>query len=452
MSFLSSSHRPPSAVRRPPFTQSHGASMRVLIIGSGGREHALAWKVAQSTRVETVYVAPGNAGTALEARVENVDIAVDDVQGLVAFAKRERIDLTIVGPEAPLVIGVVDAFESEGLRCFGPKKDAARLEASKAFTKAFLKRYTIPSAAYATFTKATFDEAWVRAQRAPLVVKADGLAAGKGVIICNSVEEAVASARSMFDGQFGAAGDTIVIEEFLEGEEASFIVMVDGKNILPLATSQDHKRLQDGDRGPNTGGMGAYSPAPVVTPAIHARIMREVIEPTVRGLAADGTPYTGFLYAGIMIAKDGTPNVLEFNCRFGDPETQPIMARLITDLTELCDAALDGKLDTAAASWDARAALGVVIAAGGYPDSVRKGDVIRGLDDATRLPGKIFHAGTKLVDRNVVTNGGRVLCAVGLGANVLEAQAAAYALCDAIEFEQMQFRRDIGFRAIAREV
>ncbi|NLG78173.1 MAG: phosphoribosylamine--glycine ligase [Xanthomonadaceae bacterium] len=425
--------------------------MKVLIIGSGGREHALAWKVAQSTRVDAVYVAPGNAGTALEARVQNVDVAVDDIAGLVAFAQRERIDLTIVGPEAPLVIGVVDAFEAAGLRCFGPKKDAARLEASKAFTKAFLERHSIPSAAYATFTKATFDEAWVRAQRAPLVVKADGLAAGKGVIVCDSAAEAIASVRKMFDGHFGTAGDTVVIEEFLEGEEASFIAMVDGEHILPLATSQDHKRLEDGDRGPNTGGMGAYSPAPVVTPAIHERIMREVMEPTVRGLAAEGTPYTGFLYAGIMIAKDGTPNVLEFNCRFGDPETQPILTRLVSDLTVLCDAALDGKLDSVEASWDARAALGVVLAAAGYPETVRKGDVIRGLEDAARLPGKVFHAGTKLVDGNVVTNGGRVLCAVGLGGTVSEAQKAAYALCETIRFEGMQYRRDIGHRAIARE-
>ncbi len=426
--------------------------MKVLIIGSGGREHALAWKVAQSTRVERVYVAPGNAGTALEARVQNVDIAVDDVQGLLAFAQRERIDLTIVGPEAPLVIGVVDAFQAAGLRCFGPKKAAARLEGSKAYTKEFLKRHSIPTAAYATFTKATFDEAWVRTQRAPLVVKADGLASGKGVIICDSAEQAIATAHSMFDGKFGAAGETVVIEEFLEGEETSFIVIADGEHILPLATSQDHKRLQDGDRGPNTGGMGAYSPAPAVTPAIHERIMREVMEPTIRGLASDGTPYTGFLYAGIMIAQDGTPNVLEFNCRFGDPETQPIMTRLVSDLTELCEAALDGKLDSVEASWDARAALGVVLAAEGYPDNVRKGDVIRGLEDAARLPGKVFHAGTKLVDGNVVTSGGRVLCAVGLGISVREAQAAAYALCDAIRFEGMQYRRDIGHRAIAREI
>lgn len=425
--------------------------MRVLIIGSGGREHALAWKVAQSSRVEKVFVAPGNAGTALEARVKNVAIAVDDVPALVAFAQHENIGLTIVGPEIPLVIGVVDAFQAAGLRCFGPRKEAARLEGSKAFTKDFLQRHRIPTAAYATFTKSTFDESWLRAQRAPLVVKADGLAAGKGVIICESVEAAIESARAMFDGQFGSAGDRVVVEEFLEGEEASFIVMVDGAHILTLATSQDHKRRDDGDRGPNTGGMGAYSPAPVVTEAIHERIMREVIEPTVKGLAADGTPYTGFLYAGLMIAQDGTPNVLEFNCRFGDPETQPIMTRLVSDLTELCDAALDGRLDEVRATWDPRAAVGVVLAAGGYPDSIRKGDVIRGLDDASRLPGKVFHAGTTLVDGAVVTSGGRVLCAVGLGSSVSQAQHAAYALCDAVHFEGMQYRRDIGYRAVARE-
>ena len=425
--------------------------MRVLIIGSGGREHALAWKVAQSARVDQVFVAPGNAGTALEARVQNVDIAVEDIDGLVAFAKQQQIALTIVGPEVPLVMGVVDAFQAAGLRCFGPRKEAAQLEGSKAYTKDFLRRYGIPTAAYATFTKSSFDADWVRAQRAPLVVKADGLAAGKGVIICETTEAAIESAQAMFEGQFGAAGDKVVIEEFLEGEEASFIVMVDGKNVLTLATSQDHKRRDDGDRGPNTGGMGAYSPAPVVTPAINDRIMREVIEPTVRGLAADGTPYTGFLYAGLMIASDGTPNVLEFNCRFGDPETQPIMTRLVSDLTELCDAALDGRLNEVEATWDARAAVGVVIAAGGYPDTVRKGDVIRGLDDAARLPGKIFHAGTKLIDGNAVTSGGRVLCAVGLGTSVSEAQRAAYALCDVVKFEGMQYRRDIGYRAVARE-
>ncbi len=425
--------------------------MKVLIIGSGGREHAFAWKVAQSPRVTEVFVAPGNAGTALEARVTNVDIAVDDIPGLVNFASRERIDLTIVGPEAPLVLGVVDAFEAAGLRCFGPHRRAAQLEGSKAFTKDFLTRHRIPTAAYATFTKANFDEAWVRKQRAPLVVKADGLAAGKGVIICQTIDEAIASAKAMFDGQFGAAGNTVVIEEFLEGEEASFIAIVSGTDILALATSQDHKRRDDGDQGPNTGGMGAYSPAPVVTPDIYARIMSEVMEPTVRGLISDGTPYLGFLYAGLMIAADGTPNVLEFNCRFGDPETQPIMMRLKSDLTQLCDAAIDKGLKQTEAYWDDRAAVGVVLAAGGYPDAIRKGDVIHGLEAAAQLPGKVFHAGTKLDGDQVTTNGGRVLCAVGLGDTVHAAQQAAYALADRIHWDGIQYRRDIGYRAIARE-
>ena len=425
--------------------------MRVLILGSGGREHAFAWKVAQSPRVTAIFVAPGNAGTALESRVQNVDIAADDVPKLVEFAKREHIDLTIVGPEAPLVVGVVDAFTAAGLRCFGPSKLAAQLEGSKAFTKDFLKRHRIPTAAYATFTKTNFDAAWVRQQRAPLVVKADGLAAGKGVIICETTEEAIRSTQAMFAGQFGAAGDKVVIEEFLHGEEASFIAIVSGTDILPLATSQDHKRLQDADRGPNTGGMGAYSPAPVVTDEIHARIMREVMEPTVRGLMSDGTPYLGFLYAGIMIAPDGTPNVLEFNCRFGDPETQPIMMRLQSDLVDLCEAALDKRLARIEAKWDPRAALGIVLAAGGYPDAVRKGDAISGLERAAKLPGKVFHAGTTLKGDQVITNGGRVLCAVGLGESVSDAQGAAYALADSIKWEGLQYRRDIGYRAIERE-
>ena len=425
--------------------------MRVLILGSGGREHAFAWKIANTPRVKAVFVAPGNAGTALEPGVRNVDIAADDIPRLIEFAKREKIDLTLVGPEAPLVIGVTDAFEAAGLRCFGPRKLAARLEGSKAFTKEFLRRHRIPTAAYATFTQANFDADWVRAQRAPLVVKADGLAAGKGVIICATTEEAIASAQAMFDGQFGAAGNTVVIEEFLEGEEASFIAIVSGEHILPLATSQDHKRRDDGDQGPNTGGMGAYSPAPVVTDELHERIMREVMRPTARGLISDGTPYIGFLYAGLMIAPDGTPNVLEFNCRFGDPETQPILSRLNTDLTELCEAALDGHLDKSTAQWDPRAALGVVLAAGGYPDAIRKGDEIHGLDDAAVLPGKVFHAGTTLSEGKVVTSGGRVLCAVGLGTTVSDAQRAAYALCDKIHWEGMQYRRDIGYRAVQRE-
>jgi phosphoribosylamine--glycine ligase len=425
--------------------------VKVLIVGSGGREHALAWKVAQSPKVSEVLVAPGNGGTATEPRVRNVDVAAEDVPALVAMAKAEKVGLTIIGPEAPLVIGVVDAFIAAGLRCFGPRQAAAQLEGSKAYTKEFLKRHGIPTAAYATFTRDNFDPAWVRAQRTPIVVKASGLAAGKGVVIVDSAEEAIATAQSMFGGQFGSAGDEVVIEEFLPGEEASFIVMADGKNILTMATSQDHKRLKDADAGPNTGGMGAYSPAPVVDRAMHERIMREVIEPTIRGLAKDGTPYTGFLYAGIMVHPDGTPNVLEYNCRFGDPETQPIMMRLRSDLVDLCEAALDKRLDSVHADWDPRAALGVVLAAGGYPDSVRKGDAIAGLDAAARLPGKVFHAGTRAQDGQVLTSGGRVLCAVGLGDSVSAAQAQAYALVDRISWTGMQCRRDIGYRAIARE-
>jgi phosphoribosylamine--glycine ligase len=426
--------------------------MKVLIVGSGGREHALAWKCAQASRVTEVLVAPGNAGTATEPKVRNVDVAADDIQGLVRLAEDEAVDLTIIGPEGPLVIGVVDSFKSRGLKCFGPTRKPAQLEGSKAFTKEFLKRHGIPTAASQTFTQDNFDPSYVQKQRTPIVVKASGLAAGKGVVICETAAEAIATARSMFAGQFGDAGNEVVIEEFLEGEEASFIVMADGKNILPFASSQDHKRRDDGDHGPNTGGMGAYSPAPVVTPAMHARIMKQVIEPTIKGLEKDGMPYTGFLYAGIMVAPDGTPNVLEFNCRFGDPETQPIMMRLKSDLTELCEAALDGRLDKVKAQWDERAALGIVLAAGGYPDTPRKGDVIQGLDDAAKLPGKVFHAGTQLDDEgNIVTNGGRVLCAVGLGANVREAQREAYALADAIHWNGLQYRRDIGYRAVERE-
>jgi phosphoribosylamine--glycine ligase len=426
--------------------------MKVLVIGGGGREHALAWKLAQSPRVAEVLVAPGNAGTALEARCRNVDVPAEDVPGLVSLARREGVALTIVGPEAPLVLGVVDAFSEAGLRCFGPRRAAAQLEGSKAFTKAFLDRHGIPTAAYRRFTRADFDPAWVRRQRTPIVVKADGLAAGKGVVIAASADEAVSTIEAMFAGSLGAAGETVVVEEFLEGEEASFIVMVDGEHVLPLATSQDHKRIGDGDTGPNTGGMGAYSPAPVVTPAVHDRAMREVIWPTVRGLAAEGTPYTGFLYAGLMVAPDGTPNVLEFNCRFGDPETQPIMARLRSDLVDLCEAALDGRLDEVDARWDPRAAVGVVLAAAGYPDTPRKGDVIAGLDEAAALPGKVFHAGTRLDERGrVLTSGGRVLCAVGLGESVAAAQAQAYALAGRIRWNGLQYRRDIGWRAVARE-
>ena len=424
--------------------------MKVLIVGGGGREHALAWKCAQSPRVHEVFVAPGNAGTALEPKVRNVAIPADDIDALLAFAAREDVALTIVGPEGPLVAGIVDRFAAADRACFGPSRAAARLEGSKAFTKDFLERHRIPTASYAAFTKDTFDPAYIRAQRLPVVVKADGLAAGKGVVICETHEAAIETASAMLGGSFGSAGRTIVIEEFLSGEEVSFIVIASGQSVLPLATSQDHKRRDDGDRGPNTGGMGAYSPAPIVTPALHARIMHDVIEPTLRGLRADGNPYQGFLYAGLMIAADGTPNVLEFNCRFGDPETQPILMRLQSDLVDLCEAALAGALPTEA-RWDPRAALGVVMAAGGYPDGYRQGDPIIGLDAAARLPGKVFHAGTRADGAQIVTAGGRVLCAVGLGDTVAAAQAQAYQLVHAIHWDQVQYRHDIGYRAIERE-
>ena len=425
--------------------------MKILIVGGGGREHALAWKCAQSPRVRQVFVAPGNAGTALESNISNVDIAADDINALLEFAAREDVELTVIGPEGPLVAGIVDRFAAANRPCFGPTRAAARLEGSKAFTKEFLKRHGIPTASYATFTAADFDADYVRAQRVPLVVKADGLAAGKGVIICDTHESAIATATAILGGSFGAAGNTIVIEEFLQGEEVSFIVVAHDQQVIPLATSQDHKRRDDGDFGPNTGGMGAYSPAPIVTPALHARIMREVIRPTLRGLAGDGNPYTGFLYAGLMIGEDGVPKVLEFNCRFGDPETQPILMRLKSDLVALCEAARTGTLDDFDVQWDARAALGVVMAAGGYPDAYRKGDTIDGLEAAVRLPGKVFHAGTRFDGSRVVTAGGRVLCAVGLGDTVGAAQQQAYALVDAIHWDLVQYRRDIGYRAIARE-
>jgi len=424
--------------------------MKILIVGGGGREHALAWKCAQSPRVQEVIVAPGNAGTALEPKVRNADVAAEDSEGLLALAARENIDLTIIGPEGPLVAGIVDRFKAAGRACFGPSRAAARLEGSKAFTKDFLERHAIPSASYATFTRDTFDPAYIRAQRLPVVVKADGLAAGKGVVICETHEAAIEAATGMLGGSFGAAGQTIVVEEFLEGEEVSFIVIASDQTVLPLATSQDHKRRDDGDLGPNTGGMGAYSPAPIVTPALHARIMREVIEPTLRGLRTDGNPYMGFLYAGLMIAADGTPNVLEFNCRFGDPETQPILARLQSDLVDLCEAALSGTLGKVDARWDPRAALGVVMAAGGYPDAYRKGDPISGLDAAAKLPGKVFHAGTRAEGTQIVTAGGRVLCAVGLGDDVGAAQTQAYDLVHKIHWNLVQYRRDIGYRAIDR--
>jgi phosphoribosylamine--glycine ligase len=431
--------------------------MKVLVIGGGGREHALAWKAAQSARVDVVYVAPGNAGTAREAKLENVAIGAEDLDGLLRFAQEQAIDLTIVGPEAPLVAGVVDRFQAAGLRCFGPSQAAAQLEGSKAFTKDFLARHQIPTAAYQTFTEIDPALAYLKAQGAPIVIKADGLAAGKGVIVAMTEAEAEAAIRDMLAGNaFGEAGHRVVIEEFLEGEEASFIVMVDGKNILPMATSQDHKRVGDGDSGPNTGGMGAYSPAPVVTPEVHARILREVIEPTVQGMASEGHPYTGFLYAGLMIDASGAPKVIEYNCRFGDPETQPIMLRLQSDLTELCDAALDGRLHQTEAQWDARASLGVVLAAGGYPNDYAKGDVISGLDaaDAAAAQGdqKVFHAGTaNNAEGDVTTSGGRVLCATALGTTVAEAQAKAYALAELIQWKGCFMRRDIGYRAIARE-
>ncbi|MFC5076272.1 Phosphoribosylamine--glycine ligase [Vibrio thalassae] len=426
--------------------------MNVLIIGAGGREHALGWKVAQNPNVETVFVAPGNAGTALEPKLENVAIDVEDIQGLVAFAKEKNIELTIVGPEAPLVIGVVDAFQEAGLAIFGPTQAAAQLEGSKAFTKDFLARHAIPTGAYANFTEIEPALAYVREQGAPIVVKADGLAAGKGVIVAMTLEEAEDAIKDMLAGNaFGDAGSRVVIEEFLDGEEASFIVMVDGENVLPMATSQDHKRVGDKDTGPNTGGMGAYSPAPVVTQDIHNRIMEEVIYPTVRGMASEGNPYTGFLYAGLMIDKDGTPKVIEYNCRFGDPETQPIMMRMQSDMVELCQAAIDKKLDQVESKWDPRASIGIVLAAGGYPASYHKGDVISGLPTKDIEGEKIFHAGTTNKDGNVVTNGGRVLCATALGNTVSEAQARAYELTKQIRWDGMFHRNDIGYRAIARE-
>lgn len=426
--------------------------MQVLIIGSGGREHALAWKVAQNPQVETIYVAPGNAGTALEHKVQNVNIGITDIPALVAFAQDKAIELTIVGPEAPLVIGVVDAFRAAGLPIFGPTQGAAQLEGSKAFTKDFLARHNIPTAAYANFTEIEPALAYVREKGAPIVVKADGLAAGKGVIVAMTLQEAEDAIQDMLAGNaFGSAGSRVVVEEFLDGEEASFIVMVDGENALPMATSQDHKRVGDADTGPNTGGMGAYSPAPVVTQEIHDRVMREVIYPTVRGMAAEGNTYTGFLYAGLMIDKTGAPKVIEYNCRFGDPETQPIMMRLQSDLVELCQAAIAGKLDQVESKWDPRASIGVVLAAGGYPGDYAKGDVISGLPTQDTAGQKVFHAGTETQGDQVVTNGGRVLCATALGNTVLEAQQRAYQLADQINWNGMFCRRDIGYRAIARE-
>jgi phosphoribosylamine--glycine ligase len=426
--------------------------MKVLIIGSGGREHALAWKCAQSPRVDEVLVAPGNAGTAREDKTRNVAVSADDTEALAALARQENVALTIVGPEAPLVAGLVDRFQELGLPCFGPTAAAAQLEGSKAFTKDFMARHGIPSAAYRNFTELEPALAYIREQGAPIVIKADGLAAGKGVIVAHTLEEAEQAATGMLEGgDFGDAGSRIVVEEFLDGEEASFIVVTDGTAVLPMATSQDHKARDEGDTGPNTGGMGAYSPAPVVTPDVAERIMNEVIRPTLEGMKADGHPYLGFLYAGLMIMADGSPKVIEFNCRMGDPETQPIMARLKSDLVDICQSTLDGHLAERDAAWDTRAALGVVLAAGGYPGSYAKGEVISGLDNVDSDTQKVFHAGTKTDGGNVLTSGGRVLCVVGLGDTVAQAAQDAYAAVDKINWEAMYFRRDIGHRAIARE-
>ena len=422
--------------------------MKLLVIGGGGREHAMAWKLAQSPRVQKVFVAPGNGGTATENGLENV--AITQIPELLAFAKKEGVHLTVVGPEAPLADGVVDAFSDAGLRIFGPRRAAAQLEASKDFAKAFMVRHGLPTARYATFTAAAEAKAYIEKHGAPIVIKADGLAAGKGVVVAMTKPEALAAIDAMLgDRKLGAAGERVVIEEFLEGEEASFIVMSDGVNVLPLATSQDHKRLRDGDQGPNTGGMGAYSPAPIVTPKLHARVMREIIGPAIQGMAKDGTPYVGFLYAGLMIDASGTPKTLEFNCRLGDPETQPIILRLKSDLYDLVDHALTGTLDRVRAEWDRRSALGVVLAAHGYPDEPRKGDRIEGLpkpsDDC-----RVFHAGTRKDGKAVVTNGGRVLCVTALGDSVKMARTRAYEAVDQIKFAGMQYRKDIGHRALKR--
>ena len=425
--------------------------MNILIIGNGGREHALAWKAAQSPLADKVYVAPGNAGTALESNLENVAISATDIPALLAFAQSHDIDLTIVGPEAPLVIGVVDAFQAAGLKIFGPSQAAAQLEGSKAFTKDFLARHNIPSAEYQTFTEVEPALAYLRSKGAPIVIKADGLAAGKGVIVAMTLQEAEDAVQDMLAGNaFGDAGHRIVVEEFLEGEEASFIVMVDGENVVPMATSQDHKRVGDGDTGPNTGGMGAYSPAPVVTDEIHQRAMDQVIWPTVRGMAAEGNTYVGFLYAGLMISADGQPKVIEFNCRFGDPETQPIMLRLRSDLIELCLAGAEGKLGEKTSEWDERPALGVVLAAGGYPGDYNNGEIIQGLPQQESADGKVFHAGTRMQGDDVVTSGGRVLCVTALGETVAQAQQRAYQLAEGIQWPGSFCRKDIGYRAIAR--
>ena len=426
--------------------------MKILIIGNGGREHALAWKCAQSTLVDEVLVAPGNAGTARENNIRNIAVAADDIEALASLAQREGVDMTIVGPEAPLVAGIADRFGELDLPCFGPTAAAAQLEGSKAYSKDFLARHNIPTAAYQNFTDLQPALDYIREQGAPIVVKADGLAAGKGVIVATSLEEAEAAATDMLHGgSFGDAGARIVIEEFLDGEEASFIIITDGTAILPLATSQDHKARDEGDSGPNTGGMGAYSPAPVVTAEIEERIMELVIRPTLQGMRAEGRNYLGFLYAGLMIMPDGTPRVIEFNCRLGDPETQPIMTRLKSDLVAICSATLDGSLARQSADWDSRAALGVVLAAGGYPRSYARGKPISGLDEADSATQKVFHAGTALDEDGVVTSGGRVLCVVGLGDTVADAAQRAYDSVDKIDWEGVYCRRDIGHRAIARE-
>ena len=425
--------------------------MKILVIGSGGREHALAWKLRQSAGVNEVLVAPGNAGTAIEPGLRNVDVAADDCAGLLALAQREAVDFTLVGPELPLVAGIVDDFTAAGMPCFGPSKAAAQLEGSKAFSKDFLQRYGIPTAAHATFTDVNEASEYVRAQGAPIVIKADGLAAGKGVVVATDESQALAAVRDMLAGNvFGEAGHKVVVEEFLAGEEASFICLCDGVHAIPFASSQDHKARDDGDKGPNTGGMGAYSPAPVVTRQVHAAVMREVIEPTLAGMAKDGAPYTGFLYAGLMIDDEGRPKVIEFNCRFGDPEAQPVMMRLQSDLLQACQAAVAGKLADAQLQFDQRVALGVVMAAGGYPGSYESGDVITGLDKEL-ADTKVFHAGTREQQSEIVTAGGRVLCVVGLGEDVALAQARAYERLDLIGWRNRYFRKDIGYRAIDRQ-
>ena len=424
--------------------------MKILIVGSGGREHALAWKAIQSSNVSSVFVAPGNAGTAIENNITNVAISVEDIPALIKFAQQEQIALTIIGPEVPLVMGIVDAFNEAGLKCFGPSAKAAQLEGSKTYCKDFMARHNIPTAEYQTFTETQAAIDYIKNKGAPIVVKADGLAAGKGVIVAETEQQAIEAVEDMLSGNsFGEAGHRVVIEEFLDGEEASFIVIADGNNALPMATSQDHKARDNGDKGPNTGGMGAYSPAPIVTAEMHKKVMDEVINPTLKGMEQDGAPYTGFLYAGLMINKDGSIKVLEYNCRFGDPETQPIMMRLKSNLADLCLAALDKNLANTTTEWDDRPALGVVLAAGGYPDSYEKGAVISGLPNKEQPDSKVFHAGTTEIDGNITTSGGRVLCACALGDDIADAQRKAYELTDKITWDKVFYRTDIGFKAIS---